>query len=189
MRIALKEWAVVAEALGRGDQILILRKGGIREGPQGFQMDYSEFFVFPTLFHQQRDLVLPLGQQRFDEISSHFPPADRVRIELYAQVVSWRCIESLDAARRLEGQHIWRPSVIDERFDWGKSQGIFALACRVHRLPQSVECPMRPEYGGCKSWTELAEDIPVALARPVLEDSEFTSRLRRFEGALANVVA
>src|SRR5258708_6269605 len=29
--IAFKEWAVVADALGHGEQILILRKGGIRE--------------------------------------------------------------------------------------------------------------------------------------------------------------
>ena len=32
MRTAFKEWAIVVDALGRGEQIIILRKGGISEG-------------------------------------------------------------------------------------------------------------------------------------------------------------
>ncbi|MED5454303.1 MAG: DUF1802 family protein, partial [Verrucomicrobiota bacterium] len=39
MKTAFKEWAVVIDALGRGEQIIILRKGGIHEGKGGFQMD------------------------------------------------------------------------------------------------------------------------------------------------------
>jgi hypothetical protein len=34
--IAFKEWAIVCEALGRGGQSIILRKGGIAEGREGF---------------------------------------------------------------------------------------------------------------------------------------------------------
>jgi hypothetical protein len=33
MRIAFKEWAVVVDALGRGDQIIILRKGAVAASP------------------------------------------------------------------------------------------------------------------------------------------------------------
>jgi hypothetical protein len=32
MRAAFKEWAVIVDTLGRGGQIVILRKGGISEG-------------------------------------------------------------------------------------------------------------------------------------------------------------
>ena len=32
MRLAFKEWAIIVDALGRGEQILILRKGGLQEG-------------------------------------------------------------------------------------------------------------------------------------------------------------
>ena len=49
MRTAFKEWAVIVDALGRGQQILILRKGGISEGPGGFQVEQPEFLLFPTL--------------------------------------------------------------------------------------------------------------------------------------------
>ena len=36
------------DALGRGEQIIILRKGGIHEGRGGFQVDQPEFWLFPT---------------------------------------------------------------------------------------------------------------------------------------------
>ena len=32
VQTAFKEWAVIVEALGQGEQIVILRKGGIAEG-------------------------------------------------------------------------------------------------------------------------------------------------------------
>ena len=57
MRIAFKEWAIVVDALGRGDQIIILRKGGISEGRGGFKVEHEQFLLFPTLFHQQRESV------------------------------------------------------------------------------------------------------------------------------------
>ncbi|MEO8428438.1 MAG: DUF1802 family protein, partial [Verrucomicrobiota bacterium] len=76
MRIVFKEWAVVVDALGRGDQIIILRKGGISEGRGGFQVEHPEFVLFPTLFHQQRESVVPSAQARFDQLAPEFPPSN-----------------------------------------------------------------------------------------------------------------
>src|SRR5665213_473802 len=111
MRTAFKEWAIVVDALARGEQILILRKGGLREGPNGFQVEHSEFLFFPTLFHQQRESVTDTAQKRFDEISRQFPPAGIVRLEYFARVEECRRLESLAVAERLRGQHIWRDTV------------------------------------------------------------------------------
>src|SRR4051812_25592985 len=182
MRIAFKEWAVIVNALGTGRQILILRKGGISEGRAGFQVDHPEFFLFPTLFHQQRESVLPEAQARFDQLE--FPAADILRIEYFCRVAAWRRLDSLETARRLEGQHVWKPEIIAERFDWGRSKAIFALAVRTYRLPERVDLPMLPSYAGCKSWIELERDIDVSHARAVLDDSEFNQRLKHFETAL-----
>ena len=44
--IGFKEWAVVCEALGSGRQSIILRKGGIAEGREGFSFKHREFFLF-----------------------------------------------------------------------------------------------------------------------------------------------
>ena len=48
MSDAFKEWAVVCEALGDGRQSIILRKGGIAEGREGFAFAHGEFFLFPA---------------------------------------------------------------------------------------------------------------------------------------------
>src|SRR5687768_10820520 len=152
MRTTFKEWAVIVDALGRGEQIIILRKGGISEGKAGFQVDHSEFLLFPTLFHQQRDSVTAAAQARFDEIAPLFPPSDRLRLQFFARVAAAQRLESFAAAEALRGQHFWRDEVIAERFDWGRSRNIFAMAVRVYHLPQDIELPMLAAYGGCKSW-------------------------------------
>jgi len=185
MRTAFKEWAIVVDALGRGEQILVLRKGGIAEGRGGFQIEHPRFLFFPTLYHQQRENVLPAAQARYDEIAPHLPPPEVLRLEFCAEVVAWRRLDSLAAVERLRGQHIWRDDVLAQRFDWGKEQAIHALAVRVSRLPQRLELPMLPAYGGCKSWIELAEDISTGTAQPVLEAATFQAKLRQFESALA----
>ena len=183
MRTAFKEWAIVVDALGRGEQIVILRKGGIHEGKGGFQVEHPRFWLFPTLFHQQRESVIPSAQKRFDEIAPQLPSADVARIDFMAQVMEWRQLESLEQARALRGQHIWTDGVIEERFEWGRSKNIFALAVRVLRLPQAVELPMLSAYGGCKSWIELDRDLPTKETAPVLEDAAFAEKLERFRNA------
>jgi hypothetical protein len=55
--VGFKEWAIVCEALGRGRQSIILRKGVIAEGRDGFSFRHREFFLFPTYFHEQPEKV------------------------------------------------------------------------------------------------------------------------------------
>lgn len=187
MRHAFKEWAIIVDALLNGRQIIILRKGGIIEGRGGFHVQHPEFLLFPTLFHQQRESVIPEAQERFDQIAPVLPPPEIVRFECFARVAEWRRLESLSDARALKGLHVWRDEVIDERFDWGRDKGIHVMAVRVFRLPEPIETPLRESYGGCKSWIELADEVNTAGARAVLDDAAFAAQLHRFQKALEPV--
>ena len=184
MRTAFKEWAVVVDALARGEQIIILRKGGIHEGRGGFQVGHKSFLLFPTRFHQQADSVTPEAQARCEEIKAAMPAENILRLEHYAEVIAWRELDSLAAVHRLQGQHIWREDVIAQRYEWGRSKGVFALATRVRRLPDAVETPLIDAYGGCKSWIELEREIATDGAAPVLTDAEFQAKLDAFHEAL-----
>lgn len=184
MRVAFKEWAAVVDALGSGQQIVILRKGGISEGRRGFQVEHAEFFLFPSYFHQQRDSVIPSAQERFDQIEALARDPAQVRIEFFAHVVSWRRLESLATAQRLQGQHIWREDVIESRFNWGAGENIHALAVRVFRLPQPVDLPNSAGYAGCKSWIELDDELSTEGAVPVLSKEAFNEKLNLFHAAL-----
>ena len=57
MPIAFKEWAVTVRALAEGEQLLTLRKGGIREAGKHFALEHDRFFLYPTFDHQRNDLV------------------------------------------------------------------------------------------------------------------------------------
>ena len=184
MRIALKEWAVVVDALGRGDQIILLRKGGLRDEQQSFHVEHEEFFLFPTQFHQQRESVIPSAQQRFDQLARSTQDASRMRLEFFARVAESRRLDSLSKAERLRGQHIWCDEVIANRFDWGRERSIHALAVRVFRLSQPVNLPMLPSYAGCKSWIEMVEDVATTGAGPVLSERDFELKLAAFRNAL-----
>ncbi len=77
MTPAFKEWAIVCEALGGGRQSLILRKGGIAEGRDGFAFLHREFFLFPTRFHETLDKTTlpartPLPVQNEGEVIIRF---------------------------------------------------------------------------------------------------------------------
>lgn len=185
MRVAFKEWAIVVDALGRGEQILILRKGGIAEGPGGFQPEHPSFLLFPTQFHQQREAVLPAAQARHDALAPSWPPPDRLRFEFHGVIAAWKRLDSVAEAEKLRGQHLWRDEVIADRFDWGRQKNIFALAVRVYRLPQPADLPMLPSYGGCKSWTEVEQDVPTDILGPVLSEADFGRKLASFNQALA----
>lgn len=72
--IAFKEWAIVCRAIAEGRQTLILRKGGIAEKRGGFEVEHREFFLFPTLFHQQNDAVLFGARAELTQIAPQFYP-------------------------------------------------------------------------------------------------------------------
>ena len=61
--VGFKEWAIVCQALGEGRQSVMLRKGGIAEGRDGFAFRHREFFLFPTFFHEQVGKSRPDGRE------------------------------------------------------------------------------------------------------------------------------
>jgi hypothetical protein len=185
MRMAFKEWAIVVDALGQGKQIIILRKGGIAEGRGGFKMEHGEFLLFPSLFHQQRDSVIPDAQKRYDSIAPELPSPEEVRIDFFCKVVEWQKLESLSGAKAMRGHHIWTDRTIEERFEWGRELAIFAIAVRVFRLAKPFVGPMRSQYGGCKSWIDLETEIDPHGAAPVLTEDEFAKKLSEIRSCSA----
>ena len=51
MPTALKEWAVTVRALAEGEQLITLRKGGLREDNKHFEIEHDRFFLYPTFDH------------------------------------------------------------------------------------------------------------------------------------------
>lgn len=180
--VAFKEWALVCEALGSGDQSLLLRKGGIAEGRKGFGFEHQEFFLFPTWFHGQ-----------LEKIRSPFTPAiiaeapETLTIE-YTATVEWSgFVNDRQKIAQLEHLHVLHDSVIDERFDYNAEKtdrGIYLAFVRVYRINPLIQIPMEKKFGGCRSWVQLPLLMPGALVS-VLSDEEHFQRKSVLEKILA----
>jgi len=173
---AFKEWAVVCRALAEGRQILILRKGGIAEGPRGFEVTDRQFFLFPTYLHQAPTSVVPDWREALAATSVD-PSPGRIAISSYAIVASWLKIRTIEKLRALEGLHIWSDELVSERFHRWSEESVIALLVRIYALPAPVVVDSIPAYAGCKSWITLAEQIPLDGARPVMDDATFERKL------------
>ncbi len=56
---ALKEWAAIVHALLEGEQIVDVRKGGIREDGRHFDVPARRCWLSPTAEHQKAELLKP----------------------------------------------------------------------------------------------------------------------------------
>ncbi len=169
--IAFKEWAVVVDALGRGEQTLILRKGGIREERGEFHVDHTSFWLFPTQYHEAERSIIPSKRPTLREIAAA-TSKDFVDIELFAVVDRAIKVSDADLLERLQGRHIWAEHLLKERFGFGRERGLHAFITRVHRLARPERFAVREEYGGCKSWLRLERTIDADVV-PVLSDAMF----------------
>ncbi|MEO8438722.1 MAG: DUF1802 family protein [Spartobacteria bacterium] len=147
--IGFKEWALVCEALGVGRQSVIIRKGGIEEGRDGFAFRHREFFLFPTFFHEQLDRV------RLSAPKLPGPPADAVEIRYFARVEEARLLTDWEEVRALEPLHVLSEEVVRERFDYDEAPGVHVAFVKVFRLEPAWRFPDAKVYRGCRSWVEL----------------------------------
>ncbi|MBI3856712.1 MAG: DUF1802 family protein [Planctomycetes bacterium] len=175
---AFKEWAVVCRALAEGRQTLILRKGGIAEAHGAFELTDKEFFLFPTYLHQSPDGVIPEWREGITDD----PAPGRVMISHYAAVASGQRVESLEVLRALRPYHITSDAVVEERYRRWSPGGVYALMVRVQSLAAPVVLESLESYAGCTSWLTLAREIPLAGARPALDDAAFKRRLADMKG-------
>lgn len=170
-----KEWAVVCAAMARGEQSILLRKGGIAEGRAGFAFQHREFFLFPTWFHEQaekiRGPVRELPLQRTDEIALEV----FVHVEVASLITSW------ETALALEPWHILQSEVVRERFQYDDAPGIHVAFIRAFRIAPPWIVPDRPAYRGCRSWVTLP-DAPGSMSlQPVLSEDEHRRRREAFD--------
>jgi hypothetical protein len=172
---AFKEWHVIVEALGAGEQIVILRKGGIAEGKRGFEMLEQRFWLFPTFFHAQKEKTKPALSKWYESLDTQ--PAARVRLKYFADVVRSEFVEDWARVEALDPHHFWTAETVRERFDWSASAGLHVIFVRVHALASPIEIPLSPEMGGCKSWIQVPVSFEAAPSRPVLSDTGFSAKL------------
>lgn len=167
---ALKEWAVICEALGQGKQSLLLRKGGLVDDE--FTVEQTRFWLYPTYWHQQFDGVQDEAKPLLRQIEIDRPPAGCVRLHYWAELTGVYQIREILPALMLSHLHCWTAEAVRKRFDY-RSPGLNLLVVRVYRPPKPCDLEELPAYDGCRSWVELERPIATDGSAPVLSDADF----------------
>jgi hypothetical protein len=181
LRHALKEWAVAVAALERGDTALVVRKGGIRE--KSFAVPEARFFFFKSYEHQNEDQLKPAYHDLLRSIPDR-PDDGPVVLTSYAEVAGAYEVSEAEELEALDPHHVWTHEYAESRLKWRPKKPLTVLVLRTNLLPQPVELAYRPEYGGCKSFIDLLQEVPTADARPALDDAAFEKLTRPAFGLL-----
>jgi hypothetical protein len=184
---ALKEWAVVVHALLAGEQIVDLRKGGIREDQRDtgdgrslrrFGVDSDRCYLYPTAEHQRPELLKPAYRHWID-LAVASPVGESIVLPGWAEVVDVATVTEPDQVTALAGKTIWSADYAAERLKWKQRDPLWVLVLRAHRFAEPVVVDWRDEYGGCTSWVALAglpADPAEIPSEPALSDVAFEAR-------------
>lgn len=183
-RTALKEWAVLCDALASGEIVAMVRKGGIREQRAGFAVRHERFLLYPTYFHAKSAELQPRFAERVGAASSSQPPDGIIRIEHVADVVAVWHVRELDRLRAIEGAHGMAWSAVQSRFEYRGNPEVRVVAVRASRLQSLHDVPETQRYQGCVSWVELDAAIDVSGAESALTSAALSERVASIAAAL-----
>jgi hypothetical protein len=186
MAPAYKEWATIVHALLTGEQVLDVRKGGIREDGRHFAVQANRFWLYPTAEHQDADL-LSVAYRHWIDLAHGAPVGEDIVLEGWADVERVATVTVPEDLEAIASKLVWTSDYVASRLRWKKRDPLHVLALRVHRLLEPVTVPWRDEYGGCTTWVQLdgLPDDPASLrSEPALSDVAFAARLQGAVDAL-----
>lgn len=155
---ALKEWSSVVAALGRGEQVILIRKGGIAD--PSFGVEAERFYLYPTYFHQGESVARP-----------------SVSITHWCEVVQTWSVRDFDVLQRL-APHVALPmDTLEARYRFRPDQALYVIAVRTWKLAAPFEVRYREEYGGCTSWISVEDEIAMDGSTPVLDERALRDKI------------
>ena len=181
---ALKAWAVAVEALERGETALVVRKGGIRE--KAFAVPKTRFLLFKGYEHQNEEQLKPSYHDLLHSIPK-LKDDGPVIFTSFAEVHAAYEISEAEELKALDPHHIWAHEYAESRLKWRPKKPLTVLVLRTYLLPEPVEFEYQAEYGGCKSWIELPDNVSATGARPALVDNSFEDLIRPALGVLGGL--
>jgi hypothetical protein len=189
MTLALKEWHVAGEAIARGDQVVTLRKGGIRE--KAFAVPGTAFWLFPTWEHQRATELKRAWKGELARSNRERRTDGRIPIRCHCELTAAWELRDLDLLEGLDRWHPWTTEYAASRLAWRPGKPLTVLLLRAAALLEPFPIAPSDAYDGCRSWVEL-EVEPEGRLIPSLTDAAFERRatlIRELLGAPAAELA
>lgn len=166
---SLKEWSTVIDALGSGQQVILIRKGGIAD-PQ-FGVEAPRFYLYPTYFHQGKN----------DHRAS-------VTITHWCEAVRTWSVRDVELLGRLAPLVSIPRQTLDARYRFRPDQALHIIGVRTYVLAAPVEVGFRDEYAGCRSWLSVDDEIDISGSMPVLSESVLQAKLTAVDSLITVAV-
>ena len=188
MNTALKEWALVCELLLAGEQIALLRKGGIHEPHRGaFALEHDAFLLYPNSEHESPAQVQArfhgrLANRHLTQERASSEEAAPVVIPGFCHVTDVLPLRAAAQVRALEAHTCWTQAFFDMRLAYRPERPLYLVLVRAHRFPTPLSLPYRKSYAGCRSWVALDTAVDGPLlddAVPALDDAQYERHRRQ----------
>lgn len=182
---ALKEWATIVHALLTGEQIVDLRKGGVRERDRHFALDARRAWLYPTVEHQRAELLKP-AYRRWIDLAPGSAVGGPITLGGWVEIIAHATIDNAAHLDAITSKVIWTDEYAHERLDWKPRDPLWVLVARAHRLREPVTIEWHDSYGGCTSWVDLEGlgDPSDHAGEPALSDVAFEGRWKGVREAL-----
>ncbi|MFT2722032.1 DUF1802 family protein [Deinococcus sp. A31D244] len=177
---ALKEWDIQSRLLTSGSLSLLVRKGGIMETHDGFEVEHRSFLLYPTFLHQNPAELQP----QYQDLLREDPIPGIIHFPALAEVVAVHKVESLNNALKLEPLQALTGAAIERRFQYRNRPWVHALLLRVRPLLEPLVLPESAGMLGCVSWVPLG-DVTVRAGDAVVSEDVLEARRLELEQLLA----
>jgi hypothetical protein len=163
---ALKEWSNVVAALATGEQVILIRKGGLADPT--FGVDANRFYLYPTFFHQGESEARP-----------------EVEVTHWCEVVRVWAVSDFALIERLAGEVVMPAETLATRYRFRPDQALYVIAVRTWRLARPARVPFNESYAGCRSWISIEDEIDIECSTPVMDEPKLGARIEAIAAALS----
>jgi hypothetical protein len=182
----LKEWAAIVHALLEGEQVIDVRKGGLREDGRHFELSARRVWLYPTAEHQRAELLKP-AYRHWVDLAAASPVGGPVTIAGWADVTDVATITDPEHLDAIASKLIWTDEYVSTRLNWKKRDPLWVIVMRVRRLDEPITVPWTERYRGCTSWVALdglPADPAATASHAALSDVAFESKRKGVRDAL-----
>lgn len=172
----LREWSSVVDSAANGETNLLIRKGGIAEGKDGFQIRRSFFGLLPTLFHQVKNANPDADA-----------PAPPTTVSILAQLVEAWSVPSATPLDSLAPFHGYSAEQLATRQTYKPERPLNLMVIRAFRLRQPVNIALGQIRTVCRSWAEIPLVGGMGGIDPVTDIERSSVQVSELQTALAGL--
>jgi len=169
-----------------GEQVIDVRKGGLREDGRHFELSARRAWLYPTAEHQRAELLKP-AYRHWVDLATASPVGEPVTIAGWADVTDVATITDPEHLDAIASKLIWTDEYVSSRLNWKKRDPLWVIVMRVRRLDEPITVPWTERYRGCTSWVALdglPADPAATASHAALSDVAFESKRKGVRDAL-----